>query len=383
MQSWASIWFSSWKSLWHILQHYGVFVMIIGLMTHFFLALRYRLSGFFPVNSGVRQSCVLARIFFNTCLLILNRVINQSHCGACISNTRVIHLISSYDEIIFKQLGVLETVLEVIDLQSFLQKKKVKIFENFSDAIVQSVWVGLARTWRSLKFHLSWYCSTKQRHTMSRSLPVNLAYDVVKLIMSVWCCYLQRRTKIQTSQELMLPILSYGSETWKLNITWRNEVMPLVIIAFAKSWCIAGMAGKTLITRWNWIQTYTLQFSNISSGYMSMWHYPEIIPPPTLFFLQYTFRCERDQEFTNKACCLSKSVGCHDIVKMERGLKGTLLDGVIVWARQNISIVWLHWHIDCFDMCFLVSSWCNNFFLDWWWCCIYLFTFMFPIPVSL
>ena len=51
------------------------------------------ISSFFPVNTGVRQLCVLAPPLFNTCLgWILGRVVDQSHCRASVSNTEIMDL---------------------------------------------------------------------------------------------------------------------------------------------------------------------------------------------------------------------------------------------------------------------------------------------------
>ena len=45
-------------------------------------------SSFSPVNTGVRQGCVLAPSLFNTCMdWVLGRVVEQSHCGASVGNT--------------------------------------------------------------------------------------------------------------------------------------------------------------------------------------------------------------------------------------------------------------------------------------------------------
>lgn len=48
------------------------------------------LSSFFPLNSGLRQGCVLALTLFNTCMYwILDRTTIQSHCGPILGNIKV------------------------------------------------------------------------------------------------------------------------------------------------------------------------------------------------------------------------------------------------------------------------------------------------------
>ena len=50
---------------------------------------------FFPVNTGVRQGCVLAPSLFNICMdWVLGRVVDQSHCGASVSNTKIMFLLT-------------------------------------------------------------------------------------------------------------------------------------------------------------------------------------------------------------------------------------------------------------------------------------------------
>ena len=75
------------------------------------------MSSFFPVNTGVRQGCVLAPSLFNTCMdwVLLGRVVEQSHCGASVSNTKIADLVFADDTAIFAEsLEVLVRVLKAI-----------------------------------------------------------------------------------------------------------------------------------------------------------------------------------------------------------------------------------------------------------------------------
>ena len=84
------------ETLWNLLRLRRTPARIIGLLTGLFsgtvsgVKCGGGVSSFFPVNKGVRQSCVLAPSFFNTCMdWVLGRVLEQSHCGASVGNTEV------------------------------------------------------------------------------------------------------------------------------------------------------------------------------------------------------------------------------------------------------------------------------------------------------
>ena len=63
------------------------------------------MSSFFPVNTGVRQGCVLAPSLFNTCMgWVLGRVVEQSHCGTSVGNTEITDLVFADDAVIFVEL---------------------------------------------------------------------------------------------------------------------------------------------------------------------------------------------------------------------------------------------------------------------------------------
>lgn len=48
----------------------------------------------FPVNSGMRQECVLAPSIFNTCTdWVLGNVADQSHCRAFVGHTKVTDIV--------------------------------------------------------------------------------------------------------------------------------------------------------------------------------------------------------------------------------------------------------------------------------------------------
>ncbi|XP_076039380.1 uncharacterized protein LOC143024457 [Oratosquilla oratoria] len=105
-------------------------------------------SSFFLVNSGVRQECVLALTFFNTCIdLVLDRVVDQCRCGASLGNTKVTDLVFADDAtLLAEMLEILVVGLESLHREArpfrpevSWTKTKVQEFEALLDDTVQSV----------------------------------------------------------------------------------------------------------------------------------------------------------------------------------------------------------------------------------------------------
>ena len=91
------------------------------------------------MHTGVRQECVPASSLFNTCMdWVLGRVVNQSHSGASVDNTKITDLVFADDAVIFADLlKVLVMVLEALHeeakplgLQISWPKTKVQVFET-------------------------------------------------------------------------------------------------------------------------------------------------------------------------------------------------------------------------------------------------------------
>ena len=58
----------------------------------------------FPVHAEVRQGWVFAPSLFNTCMdWVLGRVVDQSHCGASVGNTKITDLVFADDAVIFAE----------------------------------------------------------------------------------------------------------------------------------------------------------------------------------------------------------------------------------------------------------------------------------------
>ena len=108
------------ETLWDLLRLRGIPARIIGLLTGLYsgtvsaVKCGGGVSSFFPVNTGVRQGCVLAPSLFNTCMdWVLGRVVEQSHCGASVG--KITDLVFADDAAIFAELlKVLVMALEAL-----------------------------------------------------------------------------------------------------------------------------------------------------------------------------------------------------------------------------------------------------------------------------
>ncbi|KAG0728096.1 putative protein in type-1 retrotransposable element R1DM [Chionoecetes opilio] len=142
------------ESLWDLLRLRGIPARTIGLITGLYSGTESAVkcgagvSSFFPVNTGVRQGCVLAPSLFNACMdWVLDKVVDQSDCGASVSNTKITDLVFADDAVIFAEsLEVLVMALEALHeeakplgLEVSWLKTKVQVFGDLLDEAVQSV----------------------------------------------------------------------------------------------------------------------------------------------------------------------------------------------------------------------------------------------------
>ena len=166
------------------------------------------MSSFFPVNTGLRQGCVLAPSLFNTCMdWVLGRVIEQSHCGASVGNTEITDLVFADDAAIFAEsLEVLVMALEALHeevkplrFKVSWAKTKVQVFGGVLDETVQSVHVcdediEILKNFTYLGSVVHNDGGSNQEVTQR----IGLAHGVTYLLnTSIWSCrYLCRQTKI-------------------------------------------------------------------------------------------------------------------------------------------------------------------------------------------
>ena len=72
------------------------------------------ISDYFPVNTGVRQGCVLAPTLFNTCTdHVLGRMSERSDCGVSFGTVRITDLDFADDAVIFAE--TTEVLAEALD----------------------------------------------------------------------------------------------------------------------------------------------------------------------------------------------------------------------------------------------------------------------------
>ena len=96
------------ETLWDLLRLRGISAGIIGLLSGLYCGTESAVkccggvSSFFSVHTGVKQVCVLAPSLSNTCMdWVLGRVVDQSHCGASVGNTKITGHVFADDTIIF------------------------------------------------------------------------------------------------------------------------------------------------------------------------------------------------------------------------------------------------------------------------------------------
>ena len=230
------------ETLWDLLRLRGIPPRIIGLLTGLYsetvsaVKCGKGVSSFFPVNTGVRQGCVLAPSLFNTCMdWILGRVVDQSHCGASVGNTKITDLVFADDAVIFAEsLEVLVMALEVLHeeakplgLKVSWPKTKVQDFGGLLDDTVQSVLACGEDVEISENF--TYLGSVVHNNGGSRQevlRRIGLAHGVMdSLSTSIWRCrYLCRQTKIRIFKSLVIPVLLYGCETWTLNTDLKRRI---------------------------------------------------------------------------------------------------------------------------------------------------------------
>lgn len=221
-------------ALWRILSLRGVSPELVNLISELYsgtvsaVKCGGTISDFFPVNSGVRQGCVLAPTLFNACMdWVLGRVSESSGCGAAFGDVRISDLDFADDAVIFAEtLGVLTEALETLSdeaeplgLSVSWVKTKIQAFNDILGDAVESIPVNgidveLTErfTYLGSDIHVSTSCVPEVKRRLGCAWG---AMD--SLNRGVWRSrYLSRMTKVRVFRCLVLPVLLYGCETWTL-----------------------------------------------------------------------------------------------------------------------------------------------------------------------
>ena len=195
------------------------------------------ISDSFPVNSGVRQGCILAPTLFNTCMdWVLGRVAADADCGTSLGGARITDLDFADDAVIFAEtLDALAGTLRELDkdagtlgLQVSWIKTKIQAFGDLLDEAVQTVTIddGIdvdivdRFTYLGSDIHVSMGSEPEVIRRLGRACGAMNSLDK-----GVWRSrYLCKRTKLRVFKALVLPVLLYGCETWTLTRSLRSRL---------------------------------------------------------------------------------------------------------------------------------------------------------------
>ena len=222
------------ESLWRILELRGIPPTLVNLIASLYsetasaVKCGTTVSDPFPVETGVRQGCVLAPSLFSTCMdWIMGKVVESTGCGASFGEVEITDLDFADDAVIFAEaVDVLSEALETLSeeaeplgLRVSWIKTKIQAFGDLMDAAVGSVPVRGENvevvdkfTYLGSVIHSSSECGAD----VDRRL--GLAWGTMNsLNKTVWRSrYLSIRTKVRVLRSLVLPVLLYGCETWTL-----------------------------------------------------------------------------------------------------------------------------------------------------------------------
>ncbi|KAG0713853.1 hypothetical protein GWK47_015271 [Chionoecetes opilio] len=166
---------------------------------------------------------------------VLDKVVDQSDCGASVGNTKITDLVFADDAVIFAEsLEVLVMALEALheeakplELEVSWLKTKVQVFGDLLDEAVQSVHacgkdIEILESFTYLGSAVHNDGGSRQEVLQQ----IGIAHGVMDSFSgSIWRCrYLCRRTKIRIFKLLVIPVLLYGCETWTLNSDLKRRI---------------------------------------------------------------------------------------------------------------------------------------------------------------
>ena len=222
------------EALWRLLELRGIPPHLVRLISALYSGTESAVkcgaatSDFFPVQTGVRQGCVLAPSLFSTCMdWIMDRAVGGSECGVSFGEVRITDLDFADDAVIFAEtLDVLIAALDTLSVEAEPHglrvswvKTKIQEFGSILDAAMKSCRVVGGKVEIVEKFtylgsvvHGSTSCEAE----VARRL--GLAYGAMNsLDKAVWRSrYLSRKTKVRIFGSLVMPVLLYSCEAWTL-----------------------------------------------------------------------------------------------------------------------------------------------------------------------
>jgi sorting nexin-29 len=233
------------ESLWEILRIRGIPAKIIDLISALYsntvsaVKCGGPYSDSFPVNSGVRQGCVLAPTLFNACMdWVLGRVADRGLCRASIGEAEVTDLDFADDAALLAEsldnlveaLEALEMETRPLGLQVSWTKTKV---QSFDDCLAGCSAVSVCGESVEVLDRFTYLGSVIQSSggsDLEVDRRLGLSYGVMEsLNQAVWRCrYLSKRTKIQVFKVLVLPVMLYGAETWTLTASLETRLNAFV-----------------------------------------------------------------------------------------------------------------------------------------------------------
>ena len=239
-------------ALWKLLELRGIPSQLVRLISALYSGTESAVkcgaatSDFFPVQTGVRQGCVLAPSLFSACMdWIMERVVGASGCGVSFGEARVTDLDFADDAVIFAEtLDVLTMALETLSeeaeplgLRVSWIKTKIQEFGSILDAAAKScrvvgeeVEIVEKFTYLGSVVHSSTSCEPE----VARRL--GLAYGAMNsLEKAVWRSrYLSRKTKVRVFSSLVMPVLLYSCEAWTLTGELKRRLNTFVCNSLRK-----------------------------------------------------------------------------------------------------------------------------------------------------
>jgi hypothetical protein len=229
-------------ALWRILELRGIPTKLVRLISSLYSGTESAVkcgettSDSFPVNSGVRQGCVLAPTLFSACMdWIMRRVVDGTSCGVSFGDVRITDLDFADDAVIFAEtvdilieaLESLSEEAEPLGLRVSWVKTKIQVFGDVLDDTIDSLPVSGENveivdrfTYLGSVIHRSAGCEADVNRRLG------LAYGTMKsLNKTVWRSrYLSKGTKVRVFRSLVLPVLLYSSEAWTLTDGQRRRL---------------------------------------------------------------------------------------------------------------------------------------------------------------